>query len=412
MPVHLTQQQIEGFRRRTLSPDELITVAEHLGGCDSCRAALLPAAAQQSRVAAFGESFLSDAAHLEYEQISGLMDDKLTPQERAAALSHLAFCAACANEVKDLAAFKASLAPAREPAAIAAAPGLWQRLAAFLWPSESVWPRLATAGLAVLLLLVGMVWWRSRRAPAEEITRVTPTPTASMPPATPAPASLATPTPAATPHSRPMPPAATGELAGLEADQEQFVKQALAAQRLELPPDLAKLTGRRGMLAGDLTEGAPFGLLGPVGEVVLDNRPAFRWQPLAGAESYVVTIYDRRFERVAVSPPLTGTAWRPAVPLPRGAVYSWQVTARKGGQNVITPVAPAPEARFKVLDAKQAAALARLRQRGASPLARGLLYARAGLLREAAAEFQAQLKLTPGSAVVKKFLRDLKIRGQ
>src|SRR5271168_3148800 len=40
MPGHLNEQQLKGYRDRTLELGELVAVDSHLGGCEPCRTAL------------------------------------------------------------------------------------------------------------------------------------------------------------------------------------------------------------------------------------------------------------------------------------------------------------------------------------------------------------------------------------
>lgn len=101
----------------------------------------------------------------------------------------------------------------------------------------------------------------------------------------------------------------------LPPSYEQMIKRALTSGRVETP-DLAGLNVKTGSLMGG-GENTPFKLLEPVAKVI-SNQPDFRWQPLAGAASYTVTVYDADFNRVTTSPSLTGTEWRPPQSLPRG----------------------------------------------------------------------------------------------
>ena len=156
-------------------------------------------------------------------------------------------------------------------------------------------------------------------------------------------------------------------------------------------------------------ENAPFKLLEPVAKVIESNQPDFRWQPLAGAASYTVTVYDADFNRVTTSPSLTGTEWRPPQSLPRGAIYSWQVKAMKDGREVVVPEPPAPEARFKVLEQAKAEEIARARRQFAgSHLTLGLLYAQAGMQDKAAQELQALVDANQSSSLARKLLRSAK----
>jgi hypothetical protein len=158
------------------------------------------------------------------------------------------------------------------------------------------------------------------------------------------------------------------------------------------------------MGGGDETGGVPFALLTPVGKIVRENQPVLRWKPLKDAVSYTVAIVNSNFRVVEESGKLTATNWKPAKPLPRGAVYSWQVTATKAdGSETVSPSAPAPQARFRVLDQKMADDLSKL-EKTKSRLALGVLYATAGLIEEARREFQILVKENPKSALARKLL--------
>jgi hypothetical protein len=158
---------------------------------------------------------------------------------------------------------------------------------------------------------------------------------------------------------------------------------------------------------GDDQPGVAFSLTGPVGKVVGSTRPQFSWKPLKDADSYVVKIFDAKFKSIAESPPLRSTNWVPPVQLAHGSAYRWQVTAIKDGEEVVSPVRPAPDARFKVIDAAAANEIAAAK-RIKSHLVLGITYANAGLIDEAEREFQALAKQNPRSEVVKGLLRKVR----
>jgi hypothetical protein len=171
-------------------------------------------------------------------------------------------------------------------------------------------------------------------------------------------------------------------LAGLESlpeSAQRGVRSALEAGFAEPPAALADLRPRPEVLMGEPAPGA-FRLLEPLGTVVPTDRPTFRWQSLAGAESYTVTVYDESARRVLESPPLPEPVWTSGEPLERGRVLVWQVRARVGGRVVTAPVPPDPAARFKVLDKDEAQMLEQAaRDHPTSHLLLGLLYAQAGV---------------------------------
>ena len=136
----------------------------------------------------------------------------------------------------------------------------------------------------------------------------------------------------------------------------------------------------------------------------MSDRPTFRWSPLKGATGYVVEVYDGDFNLVAASPQLTSHSWT-APALSRGRIYGWQVKAIKDSQEVTSPRPPAPQARFRILDHAKANELAKARRAySSSHLALGLLYAEAGLLREAEQELRALQKANPDSEIARSLL--------
>lgn len=211
-----------------------------------------------------------------------------------------------------------------------------------------------------------------------------------------------------------------GNLLGLEQLPEadrRAIKSALVSGRVSTPHALAGLTTGGGpLLGGSSAEGqggeANFAPITPVGTVVRTARPSFKWRLLEGATSYAVNVYDTSFNKVATSGALPGMEWTPpAGALADGRVYIWQVTALRGGEEIVAPAPDTPEARFKVLEDGKARELdAAQRAAGDSRLALGVIYARAGLLEEAEREFRILLEENPASATAQKLLRDLRAR--
>jgi hypothetical protein len=84
------------------------------------------------------------------------------------------------------------------------------------------------------------------------------------------------------------------------------------------------------------------------------------------------------------------------------------VKAIKAGEEITAPRPPAPQAKFRVLDQAKANELARARRTHASShLTLGLLYADAGLLREAEQEFRLLQRANPNSDLARNLLRQV-----
>jgi hypothetical protein len=152
-----------------------------------------------------------------------------------------------------------------------------------------------------------------------------------------------------------------------------------------------------------------FKLLAPVGVVIESAQPNLRWSALEGARSYTVTVYDSSLTEVAASDPLTTTRWSVPTALARGRTYVWQVRAVKDGGEVVAPPPAAARVKFKVLEQAKVEEVERARRSHAkSHLVMGLVYAEAGLLDEAAREFDALLRDNPKSPIARRLLRSLR----
>jgi len=203
-----------------------------------------------------------------------------------------------------------------------------------------------------------------------------------------------------------------GNLAGLErlpSSIQQRVRAALQTGRLEPSSALAQVAIEPSTLLGMSQGGLPFPLIGPLGEVVRSERPTFRWHTGGGVQSYTVTVTDADLNVIATSPPLNTTQWRIPRPLKAGGIYSWQVTALKDdGTRITTPVLPAPQAKFKVIDRSIAEMLQQAQHTYPdSHLTLAVLYAEAGLLDEAEQELRVLVRDNPHAPVGQKLLRQV-----
>jgi hypothetical protein len=448
---HLSAQSVELYRRRVMSPAELLAADDHFAACEDCRRHASEPPQMDAVVSGLHANLRAEAAalesdHLSYEQIAALVDDEIGEAELETLESHLEICAPCAEEVNDLRAFRPeALAASGRKFAPAERASLREKLRS-LWPTTR--PALrpsVTAALAFLLVSASVAlffaWRETRPAPTEvaESPRGAAGDESSRAPAEASPGSKADSsgseanTESVAPPSSPRPevPAddsqivlalndgggrvtldATGNVGGLGSlppSSRQAVKQALTTGRVEVSPGLSELIGAKGTLLGATGQGAAFSLLSPVGTITRTQQPTLRWRSLSGAISYTVAVLDADFNAVATGPPLTGTTWTPPRPLERGRVYSWQVTAVKDGKEIISPSAPAPEARFKVLEKAKADELSGVETAASgSHLARGILYARAGLLDDAERELRALVAANPKSPTARKLLQSVR----
>jgi hypothetical protein len=191
-----------------------------------------------------------------------------------------------------------------------------------------------------------------------------------------------------------------------------LVAMALATGELNVPGPILALRGAPSVVRGSAAA-ASFALLAPLGTAVVDDRPRFTWNPLAGASAYRVAIFASGFRKVRESAWLASSEWTPPESLERGQVYSWEVTARMGtaedSPTVRAPSLSDPEARFQVMDAAEAADLERaLREHPESHLLLGVLFARAGALDLAEQELALHVTANPQSAQAARLLEKVR----
>lgn len=461
MSNHLTTRSLELYYRRELPARELLEADAHLSLCAICRRHLRDRENTGAAVEALRNGFHLEEnvepEHPSYSQFTAYTDGQLDEVDREILDSHLSICAQCSEIMQDLKVYVAtpphlSVAEKR----IVTSPSLIER-AISVWHSFMDAMSLQMAGAAAaLLLLIGVtavVWFGLKRTSNQtEVARVAPSPAvAQSPQPTPTiaqtpnltitttptpddntgrqkdplpnrPAPMTTKIPAITPER---PPTIAlkdgggvvtvddrGNIKGLEslstADQVA-VRTALTREKVEPPPMLASLAGNAGVLRGGSVEGVSFPLLSPVGTVVRTDRPTLRWGALDGATAYVVSVFDENFKKVAESTPQSGTEWVVANSLSSGRVYTWHIVATRRGEHITSPEAPAPEAKFMILDEAKAKELSRAQQiYSSSHLTLGTLYARAGLLDDAEREFQMLLRDNPKSRAARRLLQSVR----
>jgi anti-sigma factor RsiW len=426
MSDHLSQTQLAGYRGRTLDTDELLAVDGHLASCDACHKRLASlAVAKLSPVFELAEG----PFHLDYDRdLEPYVDGRANDIEREIVDSHVAQCSQCADELKDLLAFN------EQPAVAITGPDAvptsrWKQWLP-QWPLLSH-PALATAAvIAACILALAIFLWTTYR-PSQRIERATigPESEKGVEKAQPPPSTTAQATPEASPAKQT--PAAPreeplitlndgsrqifvnqrGQLEGMDdlpPDLKQSVERALATRRLRESPALTEWSTGAGILRSGLEQNT-FAPLAPLDVVRETDRPKFRWQALESARQYVVTIHDAKFREVASSGPIAGTEWTAPNSLERGVTYSWQISALKDGKTIVSPKPPLREARFRILDQRNVAALAELKKSaGNSHLVMGVFYWKHGLLEESEHEFQALAQANPNSTAVTELLASVR----
>jgi anti-sigma factor RsiW len=419
MTEHLSEREIEIYRSGEGEEAARQGTAAHLAVCDDCVKRVYNAEHSILAVNALKEAFLfsadEDPFHLSQADLKEYVLGHAAQADRIICESHIDICETCREEFRLLSAVHTS---ARSKAHSSTEPFAWLRSG---WLAST--PMRVAAAIALIGLLAFGVLLIRRRSSAPALvadtgSQGTPSVSVSVDPSKDGAANETT-------HSGPAASQPSivqlkdngkeigldpqNKLTGLdELDQstQRLVKNALAGEPLARPSVLDELSAPRIKLLGEQSDENAFQLLSPLGKIITETRPTLRWRRLNGATSYVASVFDSKFNLVTRSASLSQPTWTVSAPLLRGQNYVWEVTAVKEGKEVVVPVAPAPRAQFRILDADKLSALQTLkRQKPTSHLALGLTYARLGLLRDAEAEFQYLLKENPDSAVAKKLLR-------
>jgi len=419
MTEHPSKTELAGYADQTLSANELLRVDTHLSKCDECYREMKEHLNIDQAGVSLAEALAGNGHddHLTYGQLAAYVDGSLGNVEREIADVHAGACELCSAQLDDLRKINAGLTAEPVPQVLSR-PDFWESI------TNTISLKWAVPVFAALMLVFGwIIWPTTQKKPADEVAVITNPADQHVQ----VPANVPEPPVDNTANANGVEPARhpavtlvdaggkielddAGNLSGVNAGRfTPALKAVLSGGDIQVSPDARKLRSSAGVLMGGGNDGVPFKLAGPVGRVVETDRPRFSWQAMAGAESYVVTIYDGNFNRVAASPALKQTSWAANTPLRRGATYKWQVTAIKDSQEIKSPVRPAPDAQFKVIDAASANEIAAAkRQTGNSHLLLGMAYAKAGLIADAEREFQALLKQNPGSEVARRLLNKVK----
>lgn len=437
---HLSPNQLEGYRARTLDSAELLAVDRHLASCDECHeklARVLPKASGRPYELPLEEPF-----HLNYDQLALYVEGAAGEIDREIVESHVALCASCAEDLRDLKEFGQEFQQEEfkheefEPWRVTPPPtdlGLHAPRGRRRWQWPRLWIPQLTAAIVIPLFLLGItaafLLWASSTQPL--VHRVGPTasptvnPPGNGPSPTPSPEQLAG-QPSPSPREDQSKPHIAlndgehqitlderGRSTGMESLPPELranVEKVLAARQFNPSPAVINLPLNLNMLRGGNEDQDNIVLLTPAGVVTENTRPTFRWRPLPGASEYVVTVLDSRFRPLESSGPLTGTEWTIQQPLERGGTYSWQIRAVVDGRTVISPKPPAPEARFKVLGRKALAEIENARRTQKDfHLAMAVLYWKYGLLDAAERELEALKHANFDSPVVSDLLRSLRL---
>lgn len=350
MTAHLTDAELRGFAAGGLAPDDVLRADDHLSRCDVCRTRAFALNDAAMGIDVLRAELTSAPLHLSDDDLQRFVSGSLPRGTNDAVQDHLRSCPTCAAQVDDL---RAWATPVSRP--------------------RTGWLALAAAIVIAALVPVSIWYARGERSSGS--------------------------------------PSIAG-VETLEPTDQARIRAALAGGAGTLPSFMADVMPSRETLMGPAAARVEtFELVGPVRTATVSDRPRFEWRPLPAADSYAVTIADEDSRVVAQSAPLSETNWTPPEPLARGRTYTWQVAAHRGPDTITVPSAPAPPARFHVVDAHAAEALGRIEaQYPDSHLLIGLLDMEAGVRADAMRQLQQVPSSDPLAGVAQRSLD--RLRGQ
>ena len=351
MKEHLTSKQVTGWQSGVTGAEEILQLDDHLAECPDCRALVAGQVPEHAGATVRLLRAEFSSPHLTESQLDDYAAHKPQPADL---MQHLDVCHECRADADDLRQFADAN---RTPAEITTAGARADKAPIPIRRAEQVWLRPMAAAVAITALGLS-AWFALHKSGGQ------PTPSSGIQ--------------APTEIALNIPPQYRGE-----------VKAAIDSGNLHVPSSIAGITVGPIQLRSlqDPTVKPALYPISPVATAVVEDTPLFQWTAVEGA-TYSVSVYDDQFRAVASARSLTGTEWRPAKPLARGAVYRWEVRAVKGTHVDRAPGPTEPEARFMILGADD---VRRLDEAHAAmpndPLALGILYADAGALMDARREF-------------------------
>ena len=129
MNMHPEADELQSFRQRRLPAAAMLRIDQHLADCAHCRALLSASSVTAARAArrVLG-AVVAAGPHLSFEQIEGLVDQRLAGSAMVSAQAHVDQCVLCRREVDELRQHAPALRQALAPRAATAPTAWWASL--------------------------------------------------------------------------------------------------------------------------------------------------------------------------------------------------------------------------------------------------------------------------------------------
>jgi hypothetical protein len=197
----------------------------------------------------------------------------------------------------------------------------------------------------------------------------------------------------------------------LDAKEEKqesasIADRELAALLRETPETIVSLRADDELIlrnGGDSNAPQSFALTTPVSQTVMEVQPEFRWEKVAEAKSYQISIVDSQFNEV-VTATVTENRFKPSKALQRGEKYLWRVAADTDKGEIIAPKPPQPPVMFRVAADKAESRIEELKKGGRDKLKLVAYLVKEGMLDSAAQTLREILAENPRSKKAQRLL--------
>jgi hypothetical protein len=405
MDTHLSAEELRDYLARKMTPGDFATAGKHVHQCRPCYQQFLEQLETRFPI----EIDLDELAglrgwHPGDEELAAYLEGPMDELDSDCIGLHLQECVQCRETLQATLEYRAEYFWPHKNGRKKSAQE-WTRYGLSFQQSPS---RHMMAGIAAVVIVVALTLWVVLR-PAPQSPTVAEAPPQEAPSKEPLPE-----------HSPPNPPLSDNapsippRVAASKPEKREIERQphetetALIAKSLTMPPSVERLDRTPAVaIRGNRPSVESFSIISPFATLIVSDRPTFRWTPLSGAESYKVSLFDEALHLVVASDPISETEWESTHRLHAGTVYTWTVTAIKGGREIVAPAAPA-RAEFEVIGRSALAKLNRNVAGMTSSAARGIVYANAGLLDDAEREFDAYLADHPDDYRTKELLQTVR----
>jgi hypothetical protein len=398
---HLSADQVEKFRANALNTQEFFDIDDHLAKCEQCRIQLSRGGEVESLKKQLKGDFVDDIDHLKFEEMASYVDGILDSSAQSSIAEHLESCEICRGEVEDLRAFRNSMVGSPQSDSEKAIP-FQKKTSARFWNS-------AVAALFAAITIAAIIFYRNRIEVLESKLKEVESENARLQHEV-ANGSVKQPSVIFRDGSSEIRIEKDGHVTAslsIPQNDQEAIRRTVEDQKFDVPPQVLKMIGSKEVLMGTSDE-LPFSLISPVGTAVSTDRPIFRWQALSNANSYQVRVFNSNFQPVTESSWIRQTEWTPIQPLP-AATLTWQVAAKKQNEEIISPYAPFPDAKFLVLSPKEIVKIQEMQRKYSGfHLILGVQYARLGLLDDSEKEFILLEQSNPQSVKAATLLKNIK----